>query len=105
RDELAERFGRAAKAVGEAMWHMPLVEELRDGLKSDCADLKHTADRWGGSITAALFLREFVGDAPWIHVNIPGPSMASRAYNVYPKGGTGQGVLTYLRLIEDFGRE
>jgi leucyl aminopeptidase len=101
-DPLAERFSRAAKAAGEAMWHMPLVEDLRDGLKSDWADLKHTADRWGGSITAALFLREFVGDVPWIHVDIAGPSMANRAYNLYAKGGTGHGVLTYLRLIEDY---
>jgi leucyl aminopeptidase len=42
-----------------------------------------------------------VGDVPWIHVDIAGPSMANKAYNVFAKGGTGQGVLTYLRLIED----
>ncbi|HVY48686.1 MAG TPA: leucyl aminopeptidase [Minicystis sp.] len=101
RDELADRFGKAARAAGEAMWHMPLVEDLRDGLKSDWADIKHVADRWGGSITAALFLRDFVGDVPWIHVDIAGPSMANKPYNVYAKGGTGHGVLTYLKLIED----
>lgn len=100
RPELAEAVKRASKDAGEAMWHMPLVEELRDGLKSDWADIKHTADRWGGSITAALFLREFVGDTPWVHVDIAGPSMASKAYGIYPKGGTGHGVLTYLKLIE-----
>jgi len=102
RDEAAERFRKAAKQAGEAMWQMPLVEDLREGLKSDWADMKHVSDRWGGSITAALFLREFVGDTPWIHVDIAGPSMANKAYNIYNKGGTGQGVLTYLRLIEDF---
>jgi len=105
KDELAERMKKAVKDAGEAMWHMPLVEELREGLKSDWADLKHTADRWGGSITAALFLREFVGDAPWIHVDIAGPSMASKPYNVYAKGGTGHGVLTYLKLIDSFSSE
>ncbi|MCC6554950.1 MAG: leucyl aminopeptidase [Polyangiaceae bacterium] len=104
RDEIAERMRAAAKASGEAMWHMPLVEDLREGLKSDWADLKHTADRWGGSITAALFLREFVGEVPWIHVDIAGPSSASKAYGVHAKGGTGHGVLTYLRLIEGFTR-
>jgi leucyl aminopeptidase len=105
-DALAQRFKRCADAAGEAMWHMPLVEDLRDGLKSDWADLKHTAERWGGSISAALFLREFVGDSPWIHVDIAGPSMAGKPYNVFAKGGTGHGVLTYLRLIEDFaGRD
>jgi leucyl aminopeptidase len=102
REDWAERFRKAAQAAGEAMWRMPLVEDLREGLKSDWADIKHVADRWGGSITAALFLREFVGDTPWMHVDIAGPSMASKSYNVFAKGGTGQGVLTYLRLVEDF---
>jgi leucyl aminopeptidase len=102
REELAERVRGAAKAAGESMWQLPLVEELRDGLKSDWADLKHTADRWGGSITAALFLREFVGETPWVHVDVAGPSMASKPYGVFSKGGTGHGVLTYLRLIEGF---
>jgi leucyl aminopeptidase len=104
-EALAARFKRCADATGEAMWHMPLVEDLRDGLKSDWADLKHTADRWGGSITAALFLREFVGDTPWIHVDIAGPSTANKPYNVYAKGGTGHGVLTYLRLVSDLASD
>ncbi|MFT3765009.1 MAG: leucyl aminopeptidase [Minicystis sp.] len=102
RDELAEKMKKASKAAGEAMWHMPLVEDLREGLKSDWADLKHVADRWGGSITAALFLREFVGETPWVHVDIAGPSMANKAYGIYAKGGTGHGVLTFLKLIEEY---
>jgi leucyl aminopeptidase len=57
-------------------------------------------DRWGGSITAALFLREFVAETPWIHVDIAGPSMADKHYDIYSKGGTGAGVLTFLRFIE-----
>ena len=105
KDELADRMKKAAKNAGEAMWHMPLIEDLREGLKSDWADLKHTADRWGGSITAALFLREFVGETPWIHVDIAGPSMANKPYNVFAKGGTGHGVLTYLELIDSFAGE
>ncbi len=104
REELAEQLRTAAKSAGEAMWQMPLVEELREGLKSDWADLKHTADRWGGSITAALFLREFVGDVPWLHLDIAGPSMANKPYGIHPKGGTGHGVLTYLRLIDLFAQ-
>lgn len=101
RDEAAERFRQAAKSAGEAMWQLPLVEDLREGLKSDWADMKHVADRWGGAITAALFLREFVGETPWIHVDVAGPSMANKAYGIYSKGGTGQGVLTFLRLVDD----
>lgn len=103
RPALAEAVKAAAKVAGEAMWHMPLVEELRDNLKSDWADLKHVAaDRWGGSISAALFLREFVGDAPWVHLDIAGPSMANRPYGIYSKGGTGHGVLTFLKLVDAY---
>ena len=102
KDELAERMKKASKSAGEAMWHLPIVEELREGLKSDWADLKHVADRWGGSITAALFLREFVGETPWVHIDIAGPSMANKPYGVFAKGGTGHGVLTYLKLIEGY---
>ena len=61
-EEISKRYLEGAKTAGEAMWRMPLIEELRDGLKSDVADLKHTGDRYGGSITGALFLREFIGD-------------------------------------------
>ena len=100
RDALAEKLTAAAKKAGEAMWHMPLVEDLRDMLKSEWADVKHVGERWGGSITAALFLREFVGDTPWIHVDVAGPSMATKNYDIYSKGGTGAGVLAYLELID-----
>ncbi len=100
-DALAGTFKAAADAAGEQFWHMPLLEDLKDQLKSDIADLKHTGDRMGGSITAALFLREFVGaNIPWIHCDIAGPALSSRAYGFYPKGGTGHGVLTFLELVE-----
>jgi leucyl aminopeptidase len=82
---------------------MPLLEDLKDQLKSDVADLKHVGDRWGGSISAALFLREFTGDTPFIHCDIAGPSLSSRAYGIYPKGGTGHGALTFLRFLESGG--
>ena len=104
-DELATRYLEASKREGETFWRLPLDEELRDALKSEIADLKHTGDRNGGSITAALFLREFVGDTPWVHVDIAGPSMANKPYNVFAKGGTGHGVLTYLKLIDSFAGE
>ncbi|MCS6900445.1 MAG: leucyl aminopeptidase [Myxococcales bacterium] len=101
-DTLAEQFARAAREAGEQFWRLPLLDDLKDSLKSDVADLKHTGDRFGGAITAALFLREFVGNIPWVHCDIAGPSLASKAYGIYPKGGTGYGVLTFLRLLETF---
>jgi leucyl aminopeptidase len=94
-------FAEALRASGEQMWRMPLIEELKDQLKSDVADLKHTGDRWGGSITAALFLREFIGNTKnWIHADIAGPAMADRPLGWNPKGATGHGVLTFLALVE-----
>ena len=101
----AEAFQSAVKASGENMWRMPLLEELRDQLKTDVADLKHTGDRWGGSITAALFLREFIGNAKnWVHCDIAGPAMADRSFAWNPKAGTGHGVLTFLELVMDAHR-
>jgi leucyl aminopeptidase len=100
-ESTATEFAGAVKASGETMWRMPLLEELRDQLKSDVADLKHTGDRWGGSITAALFLREFIGDVKnWVHCDIAGPMAADRARNWDVKGATGHAVLTFVSLVE-----
>ncbi|MGC4090505.1 MAG: hypothetical protein QM756_22070 [Polyangiaceae bacterium] len=103
-DALASALESAARSGGELFWRMPLLDELGEGLKSDVADLKHTGDRYGGSITAALFLREFVGKVPWIHCDIAGPVLADRAKGVVPKGGTGHAVLTFIQLVEGLSR-
>jgi leucyl aminopeptidase len=100
-EEAATKFTAAVKHAGEAMWRMPLIEELREAMRSDVADIKHTGDRYGGSITGALFLREFIGDVKnFIHADIAGPAMTDRAFGWNPKGATGHGVLTYLALVE-----
>ena len=100
-DDTASRFASALKQSGEQMWRMPLVEELREQLKSDCADLKHTGDRYGGSISAALFLREFIGKTKnWVHADIAGPASTTQPYHWHGKGATGHGVLTFLALVE-----
>jgi leucyl aminopeptidase len=99
-DELGAELAKAAKAAGEQFWRMPFLDDLKDQLKSDVADLKHVGDRWGGSVTAALFLREFVGDTPFIHCDIAGPALAEKPYSFYTKGGTGHGVLTFLELVD-----
>jgi leucyl aminopeptidase len=103
-DELARSLEAAANQAGESFWRMPLLDELAEQLKSDVADLKHTGDRYGGSILGALFLREFVAGRPWIHCDIAGPVYAERARGAYPKGATGHGVLTFLELCESFAR-
>jgi leucyl aminopeptidase len=100
-EDTAARFGTAVKASGESMWRMPLIEELRDQIKSEVADLKHTGDRYAGSITAALFLREFIGKTKnWVHADIAGPAQTDRPYGWNGKGATGHGVLTFLSLVE-----
>jgi leucyl aminopeptidase len=101
-DALAADYVRAAKGAGESVWHMPLIEDLRDSMKSDCADLKHTGDRYGGSIIGALFLREFIGKCRrWVHMDIAGPAFTDRVTALSPKGGTGFGLLTLVRFIEE----
>jgi leucyl aminopeptidase len=100
-DAANAEFAGALKASGEQMWRMPLLEDLKDQLKSDVADIKHTGDRWGGSITAALFLREFIGTTKnWVHVDVAGPASTERVYGWNPKGATGHAVLTFLALVE-----
>ena len=99
-DSANSAFAAALKASGETMWRMPLLEDLKDQLKSDVADIKHTGDRWGGSISAALFLREFIGTTKnWVHVDIAGPASTERVYGWNGKGATGHGVLTFLNLV------
>jgi leucyl aminopeptidase len=99
-EDLAATLEASAREAGEAFWRMPLLDDLSEQLKSDVADLKHTGDRYGGSITAALFLREFVGKVPWVHCDIAGPVLAERARGIYPKGATGHAVLTFLSFVE-----
>jgi leucyl aminopeptidase len=101
-DESAEAFAAALKISNESMWRLPLLDDLREQIKSDIADVKQTGDRYGGSITAALFLREFVGTVKnWVHVDIAGPALADRATGWSPKGATGHGVLTLLAMVEN----
>ena len=79
-DALANELLSAAQRAGEEMWRLPLPPRLAEQLKSDVADFKNTGERWGGALTAGLFLQEFVGDVPWVHVDIAGPSSASKEH-------------------------
>ncbi len=91
----------AAATAGEQFWPMPLPADLRASLNSKIADLANIGDRFGGMLVAGLFLREFVGDTPWAHLDIAGPSFnEGTAHGYTPVGGTGVGVRTMLALIE-----
>lgn len=89
----------AARASGEELWRLPLVESLKEQLKSDRADFKNTGDRQGGAITAGHFLQAFVKDAPWAHLDIAGPSHSGKERGYVPKGGTGYGVRTLVEFV------
>lgn len=100
-DEIRDEVLAAATATGEAFWPMPLPDELRAGLKSKVADLANIGDRPGGMLSAGIFLREFVGDTPWAHLDIAGPSFNEKAgFGYTGVGGTGVGVRTLLGLLE-----
>jgi leucyl aminopeptidase len=97
---LADDLLRSAAAAGEAVWQLPLYSEYREHIKSDVADIKNTGIRWGGAITAALFLQEFVRDGlPWAHLDIAGPAFGEKEYSYLGKGGSGAGVRTLLRWL------
>jgi leucyl aminopeptidase len=103
-DGLRDELMSAATDAGERLWPMPLIEEYRDGLDSPIADLRNIGDPTkhysGGSISAALFLREFVGQVPWAHLDVAGPARADSDEDEITKGATGFGVRTFLRWLE-----
>ena len=103
-DAFRDRVRAAADGSGEAAWPMPLPKDLRAQLESAVADLSHKGERWGGMLTAGLFLSEFVDEStPWAHVDIAGPSFnEGSAYGYTPKGATGYGVGTLLSLVEGY---
>jgi leucyl aminopeptidase len=95
-DKLAKSWLKSADISGEDMWHMPLNKKLKSQLKSPIADLKNTGERWGGAITAGLFLEHFVKDTAWVHVDLAGPAFVPRESGSTMRGGTGFAVATIV---------
>jgi leucyl aminopeptidase len=94
-----ERVSAAAAGAGERVWALPLPDDYRPLIDSDVADMKNsTGSRYGGAITAALLLAEFVGEVPWAHLDIAGPARADKAEHYITKGATGFGVRTLVEL-------
>lgn len=103
-EDFRDRVADLSRSVGEGGWPMPLPEELRAGLDSEVADLTHvTPHRWGGMLSAGLFLSEFVADGvEWAHIDVAGPAYNDGGPEGYlPKGGTGVPVRTMLAVLED----
>ena len=99
-DGLAAALDTASRDAGEALWRMPLRGSYKDGLKSPIADLKNTGPRPGGSITAALFLQDFIREGlPWAHLDIAGTVWSEKGRGEDPPGATGFGVRTLVRWV------
>jgi leucyl aminopeptidase len=102
-DRWIESVGAASRRAGDRLWRLPVYDEYREMLRSEIADIVNSAGRWGGASTAAAFLREFVNDVPWAHLDIAGTAWSEERKPYQPKGATGVAVrtLTELGLMAD----
>jgi leucyl aminopeptidase len=98
-DTLASEIEAASVTAGEKLWRMPLEEKYFEGMKSLAADMKNTGPRFGGSITAALFLKQFVQETAWAHLDIAGPVWNERENAYNSPGATGYGVRTLVNWV------
>ncbi|MDO4814355.1 MAG: leucyl aminopeptidase [Gemella sp.] len=100
--EFYDEFNAASKEAGERVWQMPVDDSYREKNRSTVADIKNTGGRWGGMITAGLFIEEFLADKsiPWIHLDIAGTSYLSKPYKYQPTGATGVHVKALYNLMK-----
>lgn len=98
--EFMDRVKSASIEAGEDLWQMPLSKEYKELIKGDRGDLKNSGGRWGGAITAASFIEEFVDGTPWIHLDVAGTSDLPSARGYLPKGATGTPVKTLYYYVK-----
>jgi leucyl aminopeptidase len=102
-EELRGRVSAAAAACGELTWELPMFDHFGEQIRSDVADIKNIGEgRWGGAMTAAKFLEEFVGDTPWTHIDIAGPAFLDSAKSWIDAGGSGAMVRTLVEVARDW---
>ncbi|HLL55747.1 MAG TPA: leucyl aminopeptidase [Myxococcaceae bacterium] len=104
-DQAIYQVLEAGRSAGEEMWRLPISEMQKDALRSEVADMKNSGERYGGAINAAVFLKEFVGDTPWVHLDIAGPSQSPKERGYHAKGATGYGVRTFVELVRKRAQE
>src|SRR6266853_2586126 len=102
-DAMYQRFAQALDKAGEKMWRLPLDDEYKDQIKSSIADIMNTGGRWGGAITAAMFLKEFAEDTPWIHLDIAGTAWMEDNKPWIAKGPSGIAVRSLVEFARNFG--
>jgi leucyl aminopeptidase len=98
-EELVDEVLEAGRRSGEPGWPLPLWDEYKELIKSDVADVKNSGGRPAGSISAAMFLREFAEGYPWVHLDIAGTAYSESDLVVLPKGPTGNPVGTFVELV------
>ncbi|BAZ29414.1 leucyl aminopeptidase [Cylindrospermum sp. NIES-4074] len=98
-DAVASQLEKAAESAGEKIWRLPMEDKYFEGLKSGIADMKNTGPRPGGSITASLFLKQFVKETPWAHLDIAGPVWEDKENGYNGSGATGFGVRTLVNWV------
>jgi leucyl aminopeptidase len=99
---MRDRVMASSKAEGEPMWPLPLEDEYKEYIKSAFADLANVGGRAGGAVTAAIFLKEFAEETPWVHLDIAGTAWLDDAKPYLAKGPTGLPVRTLVRLAMDW---
>jgi leucyl aminopeptidase len=99
-DAMYERFANANKQAGEKMWRLPLDDEYKENLKSNIADMVNAGSRWGGAIFAAMFLKEFAEDTPWIHLDIAGTAWMEEAKPWIAKGPSGIALRSLVEFVK-----
>jgi leucyl aminopeptidase len=102
-EAIAAQITQASELSGEKFWRMPMEEKYFEGLKSVVADMKNTGPRPGGAITAALFLKQYVKDTPWAHLDVAGPVWTDKEYSYNNAGATGFPVRTLVNWVLDEG--
>src|SRR5437588_5490426 len=104
-DKMYERFSRALDKAGEKMWRLPLDEEYKEVIRSNIADIFNSGGRWGGAVTAAMFLKEFAEDTPWLHLDIAGTAWMEENKPWIAKGPSGIGVRSLVEFAKDFASD
>ena len=101
-EEMFQRFSRALQRAGEKMWRLPLDEEYKEQIRSSIADIMNSGGRWGGAVTAAMFLKEFAEETPWIHLDIAGTAWMDDNKAWIAKGPSGIAVRSLVEFVRDF---
>jgi leucyl aminopeptidase len=101
-DTMYERFHKANGEAGEKMWRLPLDDEYKENIKSSIADIVNSGGRWGGAINAAMFLKEFAEDTPWIHLDIAGTAWMEDQKPWIAKGPSGIALRSLVQFVKDF---